>query len=281
MQELDQFFTEIGEEIAKEYVYGSISIFIKSKYICITNIFLLLFLFFCSVNKKSLLQDLEHRFDLSIIPFLSQVTLWTSTSPNKLKEVINKDAELEGELRTNLQNFNQELSTLECKAGQKERLSNKFIEDSIQILLSKRYFQVLSNAFENDPINIDLVTNGDKLGVIATPTEIYSSLNVQEINYQTYLIALLKLIDIIVDYTTTTVINQSIGSANVASPNYTIGLINLQIVSKIQNGFLLLDLKNDILRKKYDSLKYSSQRLNKIVYDLSLRNLITTSANIQ
>lgn len=76
-------------------------------------------------------------------------------------------------------------------------------------------------------------------------------------------------------------INQSIGSANVASPNYTIGLINLQIVSKIQNGFLLLDLKNDILRKKYDSLKYSSQRLNKIVYDLSLRNLITTSANVQ
>ncbi|EDK44792.1 conserved hypothetical protein [Lodderomyces elongisporus NRRL YB-4239] len=126
-----------------------------------------------------------------------------------------------------------------------------------------------------------MVTNGDKLGVMATPTEIYSSLNVQEINYQTYLIALLKLIDIIVDYTTTTVINQSIGSANVASPNYTIGLINLQIVSKIQNGFLLLDLKNDILRKKYDSLKYSSQRLNKIVYDLSLRNLITTSANIQ
>lgn len=106
-------------------------------------------------------------------------------------------------------------------------------------------------------------------------------MGIRDVNYQLYLIALLKLIDVVVEYTTTTVINQSIGSTTSQSPNYSIGIINLKIVSKIQNGFLLLDLKNDILRKRYDSLKYNSQRLNKIVYDLSLRNLVTTKAEVE
>lgn len=106
-------------------------------------------------------------------------------------------------------------------------------------------------------------------------------MGIRDVNYQLYLIALLKLIDVVVEYTTTTVINQSIGSTRSQSPNYSIGIINLKIVSKIQNGFLLLDLKNDILRKRYDSLKYNSQRLNKIVYDLSLRNLVTAEAEVE
>ena len=113
-----------------------------------------------------------------------------------------------------------------------------------------------------------------------TPTEIAEILRLDKIDYQAYLLALLRLVDTIVEYTTTTVINESVASTGSKSSNYSIAIINLKIVSKLQNGFQLLDLKNDVLRKRYDSLKYNSQRLNKIVYDLSLRNLITTKGEV-
>lgn len=39
-------------------------------------------------------------------------------------------------------------------------------------------------------------------------------------------------------------------------------------------GFQLLNLKNDVLRKRSDSMKYSVKKVEDVVYDLSLRNLI-------
>ncbi|KAH8424041.1 translin [Aspergillus melleus] len=39
-------------------------------------------------------------------------------------------------------------------------------------------------------------------------------------------------------------------------------------------GFQLLNLKNDILRKRSDGIKYSVKKVEDVVYDLSLRNLI-------
>ncbi len=41
-----------------------------------------------------------------------------------------------------------------------------------------------------------------------------------------------------------------------------------------QSGFRLLNLKNDGLRKKFDSLKYDLKKVEEVVYDLSIRNLI-------
>ncbi|KAL1989766.1 hypothetical protein VTN49DRAFT_6963 [Thermomyces lanuginosus] len=51
----------------------------------------------------------------------------------------------------------------------------------------------------------------------------------------------------------------------------------LQINSFIKDlfaGFQLLNLKNDILRKRSDGIKYSVKKVEDVVYDLSLRNLI-------
>lgn len=39
-------------------------------------------------------------------------------------------------------------------------------------------------------------------------------------------------------------------------------------------GFQLLNLKNDVLRKRGDGMKYSVKKVEDVVYDLSLRNLI-------
>ena len=45
-------------------------------------------------------------------------------------------------------------------------------------------------------------------------------------------------------------------------------------VKDLHAGFQLLNLKNDFLRKKVDGVKYSVKKVEDIVYDLSLRNLL-------
>lgn len=48
-------------------------------------------------------------------------------------------------------------------------------------------------------------------------------------------------------------------------------------VKDIHAGFQLLNLKNDILRKRVDAVKYHVKKVEDVVYDLSLRNLIPGS----
>lgn len=40
------------------------------------------------------------------------------------------------------------------------------------------------------------------------------------------------------------------------------------------SGFQILNLKNDILRKRVDALKYRVKEVEDVVYDLSLRGLV-------
>ncbi|GAB5588426.1 hypothetical protein Unana1_03326 [Umbelopsis nana] len=44
-------------------------------------------------------------------------------------------------------------------------------------------------------------------------------------------------------------------------------------VKELMAGFQLLNLKNDNLRKRFDSLKYDLKRIEEVVYDVSLRGL--------
>ena len=44
-------------------------------------------------------------------------------------------------------------------------------------------------------------------------------------------------------------------------------------VSDLSAGFRLLNLKNDALRKKFDSLKYDLKKIEEVVYDISIRGL--------
>lgn len=48
-------------------------------------------------------------------------------------------------------------------------------------------------------------------------------------------------------------------------------------VKDVHAGFQLLNLKNDILRKRVDAVKYHVKKVEDVVYDLSLRNLIPSS----
>ena len=46
-----------------------------------------------------------------------------------------------------------------------------------------------------------------------------------------------------------------------------------EFLSKLNGGFRLLNLKNDSLRKKFDSLKYEVKKVEEVVYDISIRGL--------
>ncbi|KZT73807.1 Translin [Daedalea quercina L-15889] len=44
-------------------------------------------------------------------------------------------------------------------------------------------------------------------------------------------------------------------------------------------GFAMLNLKNDTLRRRYDSLKYDIKKIEEVVYDVSLRKLAPSQSN--
>lgn len=49
-------------------------------------------------------------------------------------------------------------------------------------------------------------------------------------------------------------------------------------LNDLLTGFRLLNLKNDNLRKKFDSLKYDMKKVEEVVYDLSIRGLTKKKA---
>merc|ERR1719334_56168 len=49
-------------------------------------------------------------------------------------------------------------------------------------------------------------------------------------------------------------------------------------LNNLDGGFRLLNLKNDMLRKKFDSLKYDLKKVEEVVYDLSIRGLLKEKA---
>lgn len=187
----------------------------------------------------------------------------------------------------------QELNGINCKAIFKDRFSHKISEEIIYVLMANRYFKTISYIYQVelkgkqlDKILYPLISKSDQdiMGLVITPEEIQRVLSLEKLNYNDYLLGLLRLIETVVEYTIDTIILISISSEN--SPNklqniqYSLSLINLQIVTKLQNGFQMLDLKNDNIRRKFDGLKYNFKKMNGIVYDLSLRKLIVNEVEI-
>ncbi|KAE9400451.1 translin [Gymnopus androsaceus JB14] len=46
-------------------------------------------------------------------------------------------------------------------------------------------------------------------------------------------------------------------------------------VKELFSGFSMLNLKNDTLRRRFDSLKYDMKKIEEVVYDVSLRKLVS------
>lgn len=70
--------------------------------------------------------------------------------------------------------------------------------------------------------------------------------------------------------------------SRLAMNSVTMGNIDLTVrisafIKDIFAGFQLLNLKNDVLRRKSDGVKYHVKKVEDVIYDLSLRNLIPKS----
>jgi len=55
--------------------------------------------------------------------------------------------------------------------------------------------------------------------------------------------------------------------------NYTMPVAISQFVTDLYSGFRLLNLRNDALRRKFDSIKYDVAKLEEVMYDVSVRKL--------
>lgn len=60
---------------------------------------------------------------------------------------------------------------------------------------------------------------------------------------------------------------------SVTSDDYKRPVRIADFISSLNMGFRMLNLKNDGLRKKFDSLKYDLKKVEEVVYDLSIRGL--------
>ncbi|KAJ1326566.1 GPI ethanolamine phosphate transferase 2/3 subunit F [Microdochium nivale] len=64
----------------------------------------------------------------------------------------------------------------------------------------------------------------------------------------------------------------AMNSVTLGDPELTVRISSF--IKDLFAGFQLLNLKNDILRKRVDSVKYSVKKVEDVIYDLTLRNLI-------
>lgn len=53
-----------------------------------------------------------------------------------------------------------------------------------------------------------------------------------------------------------------------------------KFVGELDAGFRLLNLKNDSLRKRFDGLKYDLNKVEEVVYDVTIRGL-TSNKDIE
>ncbi|KAF9585340.1 hypothetical protein BGW38_002822 [Lunasporangiospora selenospora] len=51
-----------------------------------------------------------------------------------------------------------------------------------------------------------------------------------------------------------------------------------KFLKELYSGFQLLNLKNDTLRKRFDSIKYDIKKVEEIIYDLTVRKLVGTQS---
>jgi len=65
---------------------------------------------------------------------------------------------------------------------------------------------------------------------------------------------------------------------SVTSQDYARPVSIADFLNSLQTGFRMLNLKNDNLRKRFDSIKYDLKKVEEVVYDLSIRGLIKEDA---
>ncbi|CAN3361391.1 hypothetical protein DICA3_D18734 [Diutina catenulata] len=218
-------------------------------------------------KNKEVVREIEHDYSVEVAPYKSRLQI--SAAPASLQVSDYRD-----ELVQVYKKYLDRLASVE-KA---DRLATKITEDIYSLYFINGYFLTVAATFAGDlsAVSVSL------MAVLPTPAQ-FSEAGLAGPNgtvpYASYLIGMLSMVEAIADYTSDAIINISMGSAD--KRQYCIAPLNLQMVSKISTGFQMLDLKNDAIRRKFDGLKYQVKKINGVVYDLSLRGLITVDVKVE
>jgi len=108
-----------------------------------------------------------------------------------------------------------------------------------------------------------LLTIEDVGKVLSVPVNLKDE-DAFHLTVEEYLLSLISLIDELA----------RLAVNSVTLGDYEKPLLISQFIKDVHAGFQILNLKNDVLRRRSDSIKYSVKKVEDVVYDLSLRNLI-------
>jgi hypothetical protein len=114
----------------------------------------------------------------------------------------------------------------------------------------------------------NLLTPKDVSRILSIPLPTAADTDTFHLTTEEYLLALCALPDELARLATNAV---TLG-------DYEHAVLIRAFVKDLFAGFSLLNLKNDILRRKVDGIKYSVKKAEEIVYDLTVRGLVPGSA---
>ncbi|PIB01764.1 Translin [Cercospora beticola] len=111
-----------------------------------------------------------------------------------------------------------------------------------------------------------LLTIDEVGGIMQVPVNVKDR-DVFHLTIEEYLLALISLLEEL----------SRLARNSVTLGDYQRPLQISQFIKDVHAGFQILNLKNDALRKRSDGIKYKVKEVEDVVYDLSLRGLLTKS----
>ncbi|KAK4449180.1 Translin [Podospora aff. communis PSN243] len=139
---------------------------------------------------------------------------------------------------------------------------NRTVQDAISTVLLTAWLGGLGTEERKGEVG-RLLTLEEVGGVFGVPVNLKDE-DKFHITIEDYLLGLVNIVDDL---------------ARLAMNSVTLGDTEMAVrisgfVKDLHAGFQVLNLKNDLLRKRVDSIKYAVKKVEDVVYDLSLRNLI-------
>ncbi|KAK9465500.1 Translin [Lipomyces arxii] len=128
-----------------------------------------------------------------------------------------------------------------------------------------------------DPLMNESNTNEGRIGKLTSFAAVCEALGIKpdfasenefHLTLEQYLQAIISLINELSRLAINSVIMAENG-------NYSTPVRVNYFIKQLQAGFLMLNLKNDALRPRVDSIKYDAKKAEEVIYDLALRGLIS------
>lgn len=155
------------------------------------------------------------------------------------------------------------LTEILARQSQKCQLENHMMVETVTLLLIDNYHRAICTVDRNTPKPMV-----GKSGLLLTLSAIDQVLEVN-IDHQLYLLALLRLAEVVLRYTTDCFIGNS--ARVMRRWSHVSGLINLKMVMTIREGIEILQLRNDFIQECLQKLDKIHAELHEVVLDLAKR----------